>query len=88
MGPPTPAWKEGTTNRQGMAASTTGANVTVFFSDFVDFTQVARELSPRELIAELNAMFTAFECNAATNISMPSSSSPSSSWPGGEELRN
>lgn len=35
--------------------------VTVFFSDFVDFTRYARTLDPAELIEELNILFTAFD---------------------------
>ncbi|MFH1530852.1 MAG: protein kinase [Pseudomonadota bacterium] len=36
-------------------------DVTVFFSDFVDFTQVAESLEPKELINELNELFTGFD---------------------------
>lgn len=37
------------------------SDVSVFFSDFVNFTQNARSLSAKELIGELNAMYTAFD---------------------------
>lgn len=36
-------------------------NVTVLFTDFLNFTQVGQLLSPAELVAELNACFTAFD---------------------------
>ena len=35
--------------------------VTVLFTDFKGFTQVAEQLSPQELVMELNACFTAFD---------------------------
>ncbi len=36
-------------------------NVTVYFSDIVGFTQKSSELEPKELISELNDLFTAFD---------------------------
>lgn len=36
-------------------------NVSVFFSDFVNFTENSRTLSPKELIGELNTLYTAFD---------------------------
>jgi adenylate cyclase len=36
-------------------------NVSILFSDFVDFTRVTGTLDPRSLIAELNDMYTAFD---------------------------
>lgn len=36
-------------------------DVSVFFSDFVNFTENARTLSPTELIGELNELYTAFD---------------------------
>lgn len=35
--------------------------VTVMFTDFKDFTQTAEKLSPRELVAEIDATFSAFD---------------------------
>lgn len=35
--------------------------VTVFFSDFAGFTELSSRLEPKELIAELNEMFTEFD---------------------------
>lgn len=36
-------------------------NVTVFFSDFVNFTEKSEQMTPGELLAELNEMFTRFD---------------------------
>lgn len=36
-------------------------SVTVLFSDFVDFTEIAAELEPRVLIDELNELFSGFD---------------------------
>jgi adenylate cyclase len=36
-------------------------NVTVLFTDFVGFTKVSERLTPKELVAELNACFSAFD---------------------------
>ena len=36
-------------------------DVTVFFSDFVDFTRAAEDLEPKQLIDELNELFTGFD---------------------------
>ncbi|MCB9044661.1 MAG: tetratricopeptide repeat protein [Chitinophagales bacterium] len=36
-------------------------NVTVMFTDFVDFTLVGEQLSPQELVAELDTCFKAFD---------------------------
>ncbi len=36
-------------------------NVTVFFSDFVGFTDISAGLDPSSIISELNEMFTAFD---------------------------
>ncbi len=36
-------------------------NVTVYFSDFVGFTKMAKKLEPKILIKELNELFTAFD---------------------------
>jgi class 3 adenylate cyclase len=36
-------------------------DVSVLFLDFVDFTAISRDLSPDELFAELNDLFTAFD---------------------------
>ncbi len=36
-------------------------NVSVFFSDIVDFTQNAAQMEPREVISELSSMFTVFD---------------------------
>lgn len=35
--------------------------VSVLFTDFVNFTQISEELGPEELLAELNTCFTAFD---------------------------
>jgi class 3 adenylate cyclase len=36
-------------------------NVSVFFSDIVNFTQIAAEMEPREVINELSTLFTEFD---------------------------
>lgn len=36
-------------------------NISVLFTDFVNFTQIAEQLSPNELVQELHACFTAFD---------------------------
>jgi class 3 adenylate cyclase/tetratricopeptide (TPR) repeat protein len=36
-------------------------NVTIFFSDLVNFTETSTELKPKHLIGELNALFTRFD---------------------------
>ena len=36
-------------------------NVTVLFTDFVGFTKVSEQLSAKELVAELDACFKAFD---------------------------
>lgn len=36
-------------------------NVTVFFSDFIDFTDMSSKIDPKYLIQELNDIFTAFD---------------------------
>ena len=36
-------------------------NVSVFFSDIVDFTQIAAKMEPREVINELSTIFTEFD---------------------------
>ena len=36
-------------------------DVTVMFTDFKDFTQIAEKLSPAELVAEIDAIFKAFD---------------------------
>ncbi len=42
-------------------------NVTVFFSDIVDFTKISSKLSPTVLIDELNTIFTAFDSIVESN---------------------
>jgi class 3 adenylate cyclase/ketosteroid isomerase-like protein len=46
---------------KGSAEAKLFSNVTVLFTDFKNFTQVSELLSPAELVAELNACFTAFD---------------------------
>lgn len=37
------------------------SNVTIFFSDLVNFTEISSELKPKDLIDELNNLFTRFD---------------------------
>ncbi len=37
------------------------SNVTVLFTDFIDFTETANRLTPKELVSELHACFKAFD---------------------------
>jgi len=46
---------------KGSAKAKLYSNVSVLFTDFVDFTQIAEELSPDQLVAELNECFSAFD---------------------------
>jgi adenylate cyclase len=45
----------------GKATAKHYKNVTVFFSDFVEFSKVSELLSPQELVDELNACFSEFD---------------------------
>lgn len=45
----------------GKATAKHFKNVTVFFSDFVEFSKVSELLSPQELVDELNACFSEFD---------------------------
>lgn len=45
----------------GIAKAKSHENVSVLFTDFVDFTQTAEQLSPTELVRELHECFTAFD---------------------------
>lgn len=45
----------------GSAKATSHAGVTVMFTDFKDFTKVAEQLSPTELVAEINLCFSEFD---------------------------
>ncbi len=47
--------------KNGRTAVELFENVTVLFSDFVDFTERSTKLTPRILINELNELFTAFD---------------------------
>lgn len=47
--------------QSGRTRPETFCDVTVFFSDFVGFTQQSEVLSPEHLIGELNEIFTAFD---------------------------
>jgi len=46
---------------QGTAKSRDYESVTVLFTDFKDFTQISANLTPVELVTELNDYFTAFD---------------------------
>ncbi|MBN8222228.1 MAG: GAF domain-containing protein, partial [Spirochaetes bacterium] len=46
---------------QGESKPAYYADVTVFFTDFVGFTQIAERLTAQELVAELNRCFLAFD---------------------------
>lgn len=46
---------------KGSAEAKLFNNVTVLFTDFKNFTQVSERLTPSELVAELNACFSAFD---------------------------
>lgn len=45
----------------GTAAARQFQNVTVIFTDFVNFTRISEKMSPAELVAEINHYFTAFD---------------------------
>lgn len=45
----------------GFAKAQSFENVTVFFSDFKDFTRISEQLSPSELVEELDYCFKAFD---------------------------
>ena len=45
----------------GIANPVTYDNVTLFFSDLVNFTPISEKLEPSQLIAELNELFTEFD---------------------------
>ncbi len=47
--------------RSGKAVAKHYDHVTVLFTDFKSFTQMTESLSPKELVEELNACFTAFD---------------------------
>lgn len=46
---------------KGYAAAKQFDDVTVLFTDFIHFTQTAEQLSPQQLVKELNECFTAFD---------------------------
>jgi class 3 adenylate cyclase len=46
---------------KGRAEAKLFDNVTVLFTDFVNFTKVSERLSPKELVDELNVCFSAFD---------------------------
>ncbi len=45
----------------GKAQAKRHDSVTIFFSDFKDFTQIAQQMSPEELVAEIDHCFSAFD---------------------------
>jgi PAS domain S-box-containing protein len=47
--------------QKGVTTPETFENVAVMFSDFVDFTKFASALEPKELMSELNELYTAFD---------------------------
>jgi class 3 adenylate cyclase len=47
--------------RNGFAKAQSFENVTVFFSDFKDFTKISKQLTPAELVKEIDACFKAFD---------------------------
>ncbi len=47
--------------QNGFAKAQSFDNVTVFFSDFKDFTKISEQLSPSELVAEIDVCFKAFD---------------------------
>lgn len=47
--------------QKGFAAAKQYNNVTVLFTDFVNFTGISEQLSPTELVAEIHKNFTAFD---------------------------
>ncbi len=47
--------------REGRTEPELFDDVTVFFSDFIDFTRAAEDLEPKQLIDELNELFTGFD---------------------------
>lgn len=47
--------------KTGSAQARNYENVTVLFADFVNFTQLSEQLSPSELVAELDKVFSAFD---------------------------
>jgi class 3 adenylate cyclase len=46
---------------KGLSEARLYNNVTVLFTDFVDFTRAGERMSPRELVSELDACFKAFD---------------------------
>jgi class 3 adenylate cyclase len=47
--------------RDGKATTRQFDNVSVLFTDFVGFTKTSEQLTPKELVEEINACFTAFD---------------------------
>lgn len=47
--------------RNGQSAARQYNNVTVLFTDFVNFTGISEQMSPTELVAEIHQNFTAFD---------------------------
>ncbi len=47
--------------KNGFAKAQSFENVTVFFSDFKDFTKISEQLSPTELVNEIDTCFKAFD---------------------------
>ncbi|MCB9203697.1 MAG: AAA family ATPase, partial [Flavobacteriales bacterium] len=47
--------------KNGRSVARSYDNVTVLFTDFVDFTEMSQQLSPQELIDELHVCFKAFD---------------------------